>query len=147
MFHEVSKNPALLDERIEGDPEKMSLDEMRTRALEILRPRQEQNLKEIAAQYGAAAAHNRGSNHLPSIARAAVYGRVQAILIEDGKRIAGHLDRATGEISEMSSAHDAQGQDLLDDVSELVLAAGGHVYVLPKAMMPTDVGVAAINRY
>jgi len=28
-----------------------------------------------------------------------------------------------------------------------VLAAGGHVYVLPKAMMPTDVGIAAINRY
>lgn len=147
MFHEVSKNPALLDERIEGDPEKMSLDDMRRRALEILKPRREQNLKDIAAQYGAATAHHRGTNYLPNISKAAVYGRVQTLLIEDDKKIAGKLDRATGEITGMSSAPNAEGQDLLDDVSELVLAAGGHVYVLPKAMMPTDVGVAAIYRY
>jgi hypothetical protein len=147
MFHEVSKNPALLDERIEGDPEKMSLDEMRRRALEILEPRRERVLKELAAQYGVAAAHHRGTNYLPNISKAAVYGRVQTLLIEDGRVISGKLDRMTGEITGMSLAPHADGQDLLDDVSELVLAAGGHVYVLPKSMMPTDVGVAAIYRY
>ena len=147
MFHEVSKNPALLDERIEGDPDKMSLDEIRKRAVALLKPRREQALKEVAATYGTAAAHNRGTNSLPNISKAAVYGRVQALLIEDGRRIGGNLDRTTGEITDMSSSPQADGQDLLDDVSELVLAAGGNVYVLPKALMPTDVGVAAIYRY
>jgi Bacterial archaeo-eukaryotic release factor family 3 len=147
MFHEVSKNPALLDERIEGDPAKMSLDEIRRRAVALLAPRREQALKEVAAMYGAAAAHHRGTNYLPNISKAAVYGRVQALLIEDGRRIGGKLDRKTGEITGMTSALNADGQDLLDDVSELVLAAGGNVYVLPKALMPTDVGVAAIYRY
>jgi hypothetical protein len=120
---------------------------MRHRAIEILKPRREKALRDIAAQYGAAAAHKRGTNYLPNISKAAVHGRVQTLLIEDGRRINGTLDRTTGEISGMSSAPDANGQDLLDDVSELVLAAGGSVYVLPKAMMPTDVGVAAIYRY
>jgi hypothetical protein len=147
MFHEVSKNPALLEERIEGNPAELGLDDIRKRALEILKPRREQALKELAALYGAAAAHKRGTNYLPNISKAAVYGRVQTLLIEDGKRIAGKLDRTTGDISGMSSAPNADGQDLLDDVSELVLAAGGTVYVLPKALMPTDVGVAAIYRY
>ena len=147
MFHEVSKNPALLDERIDGDPDKMTLDAMRMRAIEILKPRREQALKEIAAQYGTAAAHNRGTNYLPNISKAAVYGRVQTLLIEDGRRITGHLDRTTGEITGMSLSAVANGQDLLDDVGEIVLAAGGSVYILPKSMMPTDVGVAAIYRY
>lgn len=147
MFHEVSKNPALLDERIDGNPAELSLQQMRHRAIEILKPRREKALRDIAAQYGAAAAHKRGTNYLPNISKAAVHGRVQTLLIEDGRRINGTLDRTTGEISGMSSAPDANGQDLLDDVSELVLAAGGSVYVLPKAMMPTDVGVAAIYRY
>jgi hypothetical protein len=147
MFHEVSKNPALLDERIDGDPDKMSLDDMRRRAIEILKPRREQALKDVAAQWGTAAAHNRGTNYLPNISKAAVYGRVQALLIEDGRRITGNLDRTTGEITGMSLSAVANGQDLLDDVSEIVLAAGGHVYILPKSMMPTDVGVAAIYRY
>jgi Bacterial archaeo-eukaryotic release factor family 3 len=147
MFHEVSKNPALLDERIEGDPDKMSLDDIRKRAVALLKPRREKALKEIAATYGTAAAHHRGTNYLPNISKAAVYGRVQALLIEDGRRIGGTLDRKSGEITGMSSSPQADGQDLLDDVSELVLAAGGNVYVLPKALMPTDVGVAAIYRY
>lgn len=147
MFHEVSKNPALLEERIDGNPDVMSKDDLRKRAMEILRPKREAALQEVAGQYGAATAHKRGTNYLPNIAKAAVYGRVQSFLIEDGRRIVGTLDRATGEIKNMSSAPDAEGQDLLDDVSELVLAAGGNVFVLPRAMMPTDVGVAAIYRY
>jgi hypothetical protein len=147
MFHEISKNPALLDERIEGDPEQMKLEDMRKRAIEILKPRREKALKDVAAQYGTAAAHHRGTNYLPNISKAAVYGRVQTLLIEDGRVITGKLDRATGEITGMSMNRTSDGQDLLDDVSELVLAAGGDVYVLPKSMMPTDVGVAAIYRY
>lgn len=147
MFHEISKNPALLDERIEGDPEKMKPADLRKRAIEILKPRREKALREVAAHWGAAAAHHRGTNYLPNISKAAVYGRVQTLLVEDGRVITGTLDRATGEITGMSLAGNPSGQDLLDDVSELVLAAGGHVYVLPKSMMPTDVGVAAIYRY
>jgi hypothetical protein len=146
MFHEVSKNPALLEERIDGDPEQLSLDVLRKRALQILKPQREQALKKVAEQYGTAAAHKRGTNYLPNISKAAVYGRVQTLLIEDGKRISGNLDRKTGEITNMTS-RGTEGQDLLDDVSELVLAAGGNVYVLPRKMMPTDVGVAAIYRY
>jgi hypothetical protein len=147
LFHEVSKNPALLEERIDGDPEHFSKEDFRKHALDILRPRREAALREIASQYGVATAHKRGTNYLPNIAKAAVYGRVQTLLVEDGRRLVGTLDRASGEVTNMSSSPQATGHDLLDDVSELVLAAGGSVYVLPRAMMPTDVGVAAIYRY
>ncbi len=146
LFHEVSKNPALLDERIEGDPERMSREQIRDRALAMLTPRRTEALKAVAEAYGVAVARHRGTNYLPNIAKAATQGRVQTMLIEDGRHVPGRLDRATGDVSSPRTAEDAS-TDLLDDVAELVLAAGGNVYVLPKSLMPTDVGAAAIYRY
>lgn len=147
MFHEVSRNPLLVRERIVGDPEAMKLDDLRDRALQILGPLRERRLEKIADEYGVAVARHRGSCDLSSISKAAVDGRVQALLVEDGRHVAGKLDRRTGEIMKASGPPQACAEDVLDDVSELVLARGGDVHVLPPAMMPTDAGFAAIYRY
>jgi hypothetical protein len=40
-----------------------------------------------------------------------------------------------------------QGDDVLDDLAEMVLRQDGHVLILPDNAMPTDTGVAAIYRY
>lgn len=143
IFHEVSKNPALLDDGIHGDPAAMTRDQLRERALAILKPRREAALRTLADEYNVAVNAHRGTNYLPNIAKAAVFGRVKTLLIEDGRTMPGRLDRTTGDVTKDAAAT----TDLLDDVGELVLAAGGHTYVLPKALMPTDVGVAAIYRY
>lgn len=143
IFHEASKNPALLDDGIRGDPAALTRDQLRERALALLRPRREAALKAVAEEYAVALNAKRATNYLPNIAKAAVQGRVKALLVEDGRTMPGTLDRSTGDVAKGS----AGGADLLDDVGELVLGAGGHVYVLPRDDMPTDVGVAAIYRY
>jgi hypothetical protein len=142
MFREVSRNATLLDERIEGDPEVMGTDALRERALQILRPRREKLFAALADEYGTAVARHLGSNHLPAISQAAIAGRIRSLLIEDGRRLSGKLDRATGEVTGFSLNPGSGENDLLDDVSELVLARGG-----PATMMPTDVGAAAIYRF
>jgi hypothetical protein len=143
IFHEVSKNPQLLDESIDGDPAAQSRDQLRERALALLKPRREAAMKAFTDQYNVALNAHRGTNYPPNIAKAAVYGRVRTLLVEDGRTLPGVVDRMTGEVLK----GDAGGADLLDDIGELVIASGGDVYVLPKALMPTDVGVAAIYRY
>jgi hypothetical protein len=146
-FHEVSRNPALLEERIEADPEALGVAELRRRALEILRPRRARALGQLAGEYGLAAARGRGGSQPSEVSRAAVAGRVRTLLIEDGRRLAGRLDRKTGEIVGPSSATETCGDDLLDDLAELVLAGGGEVHVLPATTMPAGGGLAAIYRY
>ncbi len=143
LFHEVSKNPQLLDEGILGDPASQTRDQLRDRALAILKPLREAAFKSFTDQYNIAVNLHRGTNYPPNIAKAAVYGRVRTLLIEDGRTLPGTVDRTTGEVLR----GDAGGIDLLDDIGELVIASGGDVYVLPKSLMPTDVGVAAIYRY
>ena len=39
------------------------------------------------------------------------------------------------------------GDDVLDDLAEMVLKMDGQVYVLSSDQMPTDAGVAAVYRY
>jgi hypothetical protein len=143
LFHEVSKNPALLDEGIAGDPASMTPDELRTKALEILKPLRRAALEKLRDAYPVALNAHKATNYLPNIAKAAVYGRVKTLMLEDGRVELGRVDRETGEVEK----GDFGGADLLDDVGELVLRAGGDVFVLPKELMPTDVGVAAIYRY
>jgi Bacterial archaeo-eukaryotic release factor family 3 len=147
MFRELSRNPLLVSERIVGDPEAMTLDDLRERALEVLASRRQGTLMRLADEYGIAVARHRASNDLMNISKAAVAGRVQTLLVEDGRRLAGNLDRTTGEITDLSPKPGAAGPDVLDDVSELVLSAGGKVRFLPQALMPSGAGVSAIYRY
>ena len=94
----------------------------------------------------AAAARNAGSLDLADIARAAQQGRVATLLIDADRHVAGQLDPATGAIS-LAPAPNPAIADLLDDVGEVVLRAGGEVVVVPSARMPSDSGVAAAYRY
>lgn len=146
-FHDVSKNPSLMEESIDGDPSKISRETLRDRALAILVPHRRAALTTLAEQYKVAVERRRGTNYIPSIARSALSGRVATLLVEDGRRIVGQIDRSTGEVPVMSARPAAEGQDLIDEVAELVLGTSGSVYVLPKDLMPTDTGVAAILRY
>ena len=146
-FHDVSKNPSLMEESIDGDPTKMTRDVLRERALAILSPHRQAALSHLAEQYKVAVERRRGTNYIPSIAKSALSGRVATLLVEDGRRIVGQIDRTTGEVPVMSGRPQAEGQDLIDEVAELVLGTSGSVYVLPKELMPTDSGVAAILRY
>lgn len=45
------------------------------------------------------------------------------------------------------SLDDADVDDVLDDLGELVLKMKGHVVVVPAERMPTDTGVAATYRF
>ena len=147
MFREISRNPALLGDRIEGNPAAMTLDELRRRALDIVVADADAALARIADQYEVAAAHHRGSDQIEGIAKAAAFGRVETLLVEDGRQLGGALDRKTGNVYQSMGSSDQAGSDLLDDVSELVLTTGGDVCVLPPTSMPTSAGIAAIYRY
>jgi hypothetical protein len=87
-----------------------------------------------------------GSADLSDVARAAVQGRVGTLLLEDGRIVAGRLDRTSGAI-QCDNLASPEIDDMLDDLAEVVLATGGSVVVVPAERMPTASGLAAIYRY
>ena len=145
-FHKVSHNPFLMANGIQGNPEALSLDQLRAEAWQIVEPVYTQRLAKLVDDYQTARSRQLGSDDLVQIAQAGTAGRVGMLLVEDDRQIPGKIDRATGQIQTGELA-DPEVDDLLDDLAELVLRMKGDVVVVPAERMPSRSGVAAIYRY
>ena len=146
LFRSVSKNPLLLQDALDVNPDAISLDVLRERAWELVQPYYVARLAGLLDAYGAATGNAQGSDALDDIARAAVAGRVATLLIEADRIIPGQIDAATGKVRARQLG-DPEVDDLLDDLGELVLKAGGEVVMVPAERMPTDTGAAAVYRF
>lgn len=147
LFHQVSKNPYLLKEGIAQNPNALSVDELNTKAWQIMEPEYNHQLDKTVNRFQQAKAHGKGSDDIDDIAVAAVEGRVDILLVEADRMIAARVTNLiTGNI-QPRDLENPKIDDLLDDMGELVTKMGGQVMVLPPEKMPSESGLAAIFRY
>lgn len=146
LFRSVSKNPLLLKEAIDVNPDALAVDALRERAWELVQPYYLERLSGLLDAYGAGAAKAQASDLLDDIAQAAAEGRVATLLLEADRLVPGQIDAATGKVS-TGQLGDPQVDDLLDDLGELVLRKGGEVVMVPAERMPTNTGAAAVFRF
>jgi hypothetical protein len=146
LFHRVSSNPFLMQEGLEIDPDALELDALRDYAWQVVEPRYLARLADLVEAFGTAMSNDLGAEDPAQVARAAVAGRIATLLIDADRQIPGRIDAASGAV-EADELPSAGVDDILDDLSEIVLRAGGDLVVLPSERMPTSTGVAAIYRY
>ncbi|HET9023162.1 MAG TPA: hypothetical protein VFN64_01235 [Burkholderiaceae bacterium] len=146
-FRRLSHNRHLLEEGIETDPDALTDDELRERAWPCMEPVYLQRLQLLTDRYGAARGANRGDDALPQVALAAVVGRVDVLLLERDRQVAGSMDPGTGVLQIADTADAPAAGDVLDDLAEAVLRNGGEVIIVPSERMPSRTGLAAIYRY
>jgi hypothetical protein len=146
LFRGLSRNPLLLDEEIDINPNALSLEDLRDRAWRAVEPHYLTRLSGLIESFETMSAHELGDADLARVARSAVTGRVRTLLIDADRHIPGRLDAMTGEIT-YDDLSDPSVGDLLDDLGELVLKQGGEIVVVPAERMPTDTGIAAIYRF
>ncbi len=146
LFHDVSHNPLLLPRAIAGNPEAFSADELRQKAWEIVEPRYAARLQGLMDEYGAGLLRGLASDALSEVATAALGGRVRTVLVDDDRVLPGLVDRTTAQVSHGQS-DDPHGDDILDDLAEIVLRMGGDVVMVPRDRMPSMTGIAAIYRF
>jgi stalled ribosome rescue protein Dom34 len=84
---------------------------------------------------------------IDDVTDAAESGRVDTLLIEEGRIIAKRLRNKTTGTFEMMDLTQPKLDDLLDDIGELVNKMGGTVLIIPQDKMPSTSGLAAILRY
>ncbi len=146
MFHRISHNPMLLDEGVDGYPEAMDLDALRTRAWSVMAPRYEARLDALADGFAQASAKGLASDALGDIARAVVSGRVATMMVEADRVVPGRVDRDTGRIVG-DDLHDPNTDDVLDDLAVMAAAMGAEVVVVPGDRMPANGGLVATYRF
>jgi hypothetical protein len=145
-FRQVSHNPFLMEGGIEINPFAVSADELRERAWKVAEPQYHARLAGLVEEFGGARSRGLGADDPAKVAEAAATGRVATLLIEADRQIAGRIDGSTGRV-ELGAPDGPGGDDLLDDLAELVLRMGGQVQIVPADRMPTQTGVAATYRF
>lgn len=145
-FRNLSKNDYLLDEKVSKDPEALPKEEIRELSWEAMEPIYIQKTKDLVERYGFQRSKFLGTDDLSEVARAALEGKIDTLMIEDGKIEAGRINRKNGEI-ERGQLDDPRFGDVIDDIGELALKSQAEVVVLPKDRMPSTTGIAAIFRY
>jgi hypothetical protein len=143
-FRDVSHNPYLFDQGIEGNPFAMDAEALKERAWRIMEPRYHWRLQQLIDAYHAACARAVATDDLTHALEFATDGRVGTLLIEDDRRIPGFVN---GRMPRITAEDETGAGDILDDLAERVLNTGGQVIVVPKASMPTATGLAAVFRY
>lgn len=146
LFHQISKNPFLMEEGIRINPDALPLDELRAKAWEVFEPIYESRLAKRSDDFALAQSKGRGLDDLQKIAGAAIAGRIATLLVEADRQIPGRMDAATGQI-QLGDLSDPEIDDLLDDLGEAVSSKGGNVVVIPSNHMPTKTGAAATCRF
>ena len=152
LFREVADagQRALLAPRaLAGNPDRLSAEALRDRALELLRPPQEAAREAAAADYRRLAGTGRTATGLAQVLLAARDGRVATLLLaRDVERWGRFAAGAAG--PELHDPPAAGDDELLDLAASLVLQAGGQVLPLPEEMQTAAElldGAAAILRY
>ena len=145
LFRSVSHNNFLMAEGLELNPFALTTGELHEHAREILEPPFQAWLDTLVDEFRSAKSRGLGSDDLGEVLRGAVAGRVEMLLLESERMIAGRLTDATGSF-ELADINEAHVDDLLDDLGELVDKTGGQVLVLPAERMPGTTGLAATFR-
>ena len=146
LFRSISHNSFLMAEGLELNPFMLTASELRERAWALLEPQYRKWQSALCDEFKEAESRGLGSDNLGEALKGAAAGRVSVLMIASDRQIAGRiLDNA--DMYELADMHEANVDDLLDDLGELVDKMGGQVLVMPAAHMPGNTGLAATFRY
>lgn len=144
-FHKLSHNTHLVEDGIRKDTDAMDLKTLREAAWSVMEPRYLENITAHGARFLEAQSKGNGSSDLEEVAKAALDGRVEVLMLDLDKIIPGRLTLEDGTIGTVES--DAEKGDVLNDLALASLVRKSKIFVLPQGKMPVDSGVAAIYRY
>jgi len=145
IYRQANTYGRLLDQGIEGNPDRLSDEELQERAWTIMQPYFERGRAEAVRRYSQIIGTGMASNDIEQVVLAAYDGRVSELFVALSVQKWGQIDleqRAVRLYEERK-----QGEDVLDFAAEHALIRGGTVYAVEPDQVPGKGPVAAILRY
>jgi hypothetical protein len=146
IYQEANSYPYLVKEGIEGNPDKLSNQELHQKAWAIVGPRFQRERKDATERFRQLADTDAASDNLVEIVPAAYHGRVDTLFVALYRQRWGTFDPATNEVQLRQDAKPGD-QDLLDTAAVQTLLNGGAVYAVEPEQMPSGESGAALFRY
>ncbi len=88
---------------------------------------------------------NRVMKNIFQIAKCAVLGKIQRLIISEDQNLFGKLNEKNGDIKLYPRDKDHEDDDILDDIAQIVLKNGGEVIVTPSQKIPNYFPILAIS--
>lgn len=110
----------------------------------VLMNETKKTLEQALLEFRFAEEMNLTKKNIFQIAKAAVQGRVKKLIVADGMNVFGKVDKKTGGLAIHPFDLDHEDDDILDDLAQTVLAAGGEVVIAPKEDIPKGRPLLAI---
>jgi hypothetical protein len=146
MFREVTQHPQLVQDGIVGNPELLSGEELRDRALPLVEPFLQADLQRAVATYDELGGSDRVSSDLEDVLLAAVDGRVDTLFADVTRQRWGRFDPGSRTV-EVHEDRQPTDEDLIDRAAAEALERGGCVFGLTDGSVPGGGPVAAVFRY
>jgi len=148
LYHEVSDYSFLLDVHMDGNPDRLSTDELHARAWELIAPSFQMNrylalehFQQLVGQGDTHAVHT-----LRQVVLDAYEKRIDTLFVVEGAETWGSFDPATLAIS-IDYAAQNNSEALLNLAAIYTLRNRGIVYTVRANELPNQVQTAAILRY
>lgn len=139
IYLKYNRDPDILSNRINGNVDKESFEELHAECLEILKERLFFKVQSVLAKYSELKPYGKVLEDLNQITIAAIQGKIKDLIISDDKFIWGRLDKKSGEIESFINKNIAIPEDdVLDDLAEIVMARGGNVVLCKHSELPTE---------
>ncbi|MDO5667915.1 MAG: hypothetical protein Q4G44_08845 [Alcaligenaceae bacterium] len=147
IFRKNNQNPYVLEQEINIDPSSLTVGQLLEKAWALVEPVAAKRVQEEIARFNQAHGTGLANGDLNRTLAAILDGRVETLLVDAEKRVAGKIDREERRIELLEDFSDPEAEDILDDLAEMVLRRGGEVKIIPSQYMPTDTGLASIYRF
>jgi Bacterial archaeo-eukaryotic release factor family 3 len=146
MYRHISTYPHLLERGISGSPDRVSSEELHTRAWALVEPLFTRDRDDAAAAYREALGTGRASDSLEEVLTAAEAGRIDVLFVPTGTHVLSATYGSAG-VAHADGGQEFGGRDLIEQAVVRTMLNGGTVYAVPEGEMPDRAPIAALFRY
>jgi len=142
LYRQANTYPHLLEQGIEGNPDRLSNQELHTKAWSLVEPGYRKTLEGAAGLYRRLVGTGKTSCELREVVPAACEGRIETLFVPAQAPKWGRYDPASGVIEHAQP--ELGDEDLHNLAAVHVLRHGGAVYAVTPDELPGGTGLAAI---
>jgi hypothetical protein len=146
LYKEVSHHEPILDDVVEGSPDRLDEQRLHDRSLSIIEAYTNRSIGDVRDAYGTATGAGLGTSSPAEVLAAAHEGRVRTLLVASNAALWGRFDSAARTI-EVSEEPSPAARDLIEEACRASVMTSSQVFVLDPDDMVEDGPLAAILRY
>ena len=146
LYQQANKYPHLIDKAVGFQPDQLSAEEVRDRALEVIEPYFNANREEAMEKYGSLLDKNQATQDIAQILNAAANGQIETLIVAKDAKLWGTFDSKSRKVT-YHSEQQSDSQELIDWAIACALQTGAEVYSISRDQLPVDADAVATLRY